>query len=87
MEEILQHIHNNNLDEAIRLLKERIAKEPQNEEAHFVLGNVYRKMEDWKDAINCYLKAEEINPDSPARNARLMILDILNYYNKDLYNP
>lgn len=87
MEEILQHIHNNNLDEAIRLLKERIAKEPKNEEAHFVLGNVYRKMEDWKDAINSYLKAEEINPDSPARNARLMILDILNYYNKDLYNP
>lgn len=87
MEKIKSLIEEGNLDEAIRLLELAIKEEPQNEKAYFQLGNIYRKLENWKEAINHYLRAEEINPDSPAKNARLMILDILNFYNKDLYNP
>ncbi len=87
MERITKLIAEGELTEAIRLLNELIEKNPQNEEAYFLLGNVYRKLENWKEAINHYLEAEAINPNSPAKNARLMILDILNFYNKDLYNP
>lgn len=28
----------------------------------------------------------DINPDSPAKNAYAMVMDILNFYNKDMYN-
>ena len=38
-------------------------------------------------AINDYLEAIRINPDSKARQALQATNDILDYYNKDLYNP
>lgn len=57
-----------------------------NDEAYYLLGNVYRKMGDWQQALNNYLEAIERNPESPAVQARDMLMDILNFYNKDMYN-
>ena len=37
-------------------------------------------------ALNNYLEAIERNPESPAVSARDMIMNILNFYNKDMYN-
>ena len=37
-------------------------------------------------ALNNYLEAIERNPDSPAVHARQMLMDILEFYNKDMYN-
>ena len=50
-------------------------------------GNVFRKQGNWQEAINCYMEAIELNPDSPAVEAKAMLDDILNFYNKDAYNP
>lgn len=50
-------------------------------------GNVFRKQGNWQEAINCYIEAIELNPDSPAVEAKAMLDDILNFYNKDAYNP
>lgn len=50
-------------------------------------GNEYRRLSDWKHAIDCYLEAIELDPDSPAVEAKRMLDDILNFYNKDAYNP
>ncbi|PTL32873.1 tetratricopeptide repeat protein [Prevotella sp. oral taxon 376] len=50
-------------------------------------GNEYRRKGDWKHAIDCYLEAVERDPGSPAAEAKKMLDDILNYYNKDAYNP
>jgi tetratricopeptide (TPR) repeat protein len=50
-------------------------------------GNAYRKKGQWGEAINCYLEAMEINPESPAATAYEMLMNILNFYNKDAYNP
>ena len=50
-------------------------------------GNEYRKKGDWKHAIDCYLEAIEIDPESPALHAKAMLEDILNFYHKDAYNP
>ncbi len=36
--------------------------------------------------LNNYLEAIERNPESPAVSARDMIMNILNFYNKDMYN-
>lgn len=50
-------------------------------------GNEYRKQSNWQKAINCYLEAIALDPDSPAVEAKQMLEDILNFYNKDAYNP
>jgi len=39
----------------------------------------------WETGNN-YLEAIERNPESPAVSARDMIMNILNFYNKDMYN-
>ena len=49
-------------------------------------GNVWRKQGQWHEAINCYLQAIELDPDSPAVEAKRMLDDILAFYNKDAYN-
>lgn len=54
--------------------------------AYYILGNAYRKKGDWQGAINNYLEAMAINPDSPARQAYEMANDILDFFNKDMYN-
>ena len=56
-------------------------------EAWYRKGNDYRRQSDWKHAIDCYLEAVSIDPDSPAAEARQMLEDILNFYHKDAYNP
>ena len=74
-------------DEAIRLLLEFIsASETPSDRAYYLLGNAFRKKGDWQGAINNYLEAMAINPDSPARNAYTIANDILDFYNKDMYN-
>ncbi|MBP3251114.1 MAG: tetratricopeptide repeat protein [Prevotella sp.] len=50
-------------------------------------GNAHRQQGQWQEAINCYNKAIELDPDSPAVVAKRMLDDIMNYYCKDLYNP
>ena len=44
-------------------------------EDFFRQGNEYRKKGDLKKAMNCYLEAKK------------MLEDIFNFYNKDAYNP
>ena len=50
-------------------------------------GNAFRKESKWHDAINCYIQAIELDPESPAVEAKRMLEDIMAYYCKDIYNP
>lgn len=50
-------------------------------------GNEYRKKGDWKHALDCYMEAIDIDSESPAVEAKRMLENILNFYNKDAYNP
>lgn len=56
------------------------------DEAYYLYGNARRKQGNWQQALNNYRRAMDINPDSPARHAYQMVMDILNFYNKDMYN-
>ena len=86
MEAIKQLILDNKADEAIRLVDEIIAADPQNDEAYYLRGNAWRKKGNMQLAINNYLEAMEINPESPARQAHAMMMKIMNFFNKDMYN-
>ena len=56
-------------------------------EEYYQLGNAARKRGQWHEAINYYIQAIELDPDSPAVEAKRMLDDILDYYCKDMYNP
>lgn len=83
---IKQMIQEDELNTALSYLNDLIQHQPDNDEAYYLLGNIYRKQGNWQMALNNYLEAIERNPDSPAVHARQMLMDILEFYNKDMYN-
>ena len=56
-------------------------------EAFYQQGNEARKRGEFGEAINCYIQAIALDPESPAVEAKRMLDDILAFYNKDYYNP
>ena len=51
------------------------------------LGNEHRRKGDWQHAMECYMEAIELDAQSPAVEAKQMRENIMNFYNKDAYNP
>ena len=84
---IKELIKEGKLDTAIEQLNAYTQSDTtQDDEPYYLLGNAYRKQSNWQMALNNYLEAMERNPESPAVNAHQMMMDILNFYNKDMYN-
>ncbi|WP_291530747.1 tetratricopeptide repeat protein [Bacteroides sp. UBA939] len=84
---IKELINQGNITEAIRLLDEYPMTDSANpDEVYYLRGNAYRKQGNWQQALNNYRYAIDLNPDSPAREAHRMAMDILNFFNKDMYN-
>ncbi len=50
-------------------------------------GNLHRQRGEYAEAINCYSEAIELDPESPAVIAKEMVVNIMNYYCKQMYNP
>ncbi len=86
MEKIKQLIAAGQTDEAIRQLDAYIATHATADNAFYLRGNAYRKQGNMRQALNNYLAAMELNPDSPARIAHDQLIAILDFYNKDMYN-
>ena len=83
---IKELIKEGKLDTAVEQLSVLIQADSTLDEPYYLLGNVYRKQGNWQMALNNYLEAMERNPESPAVQAHQMMMDILNFYNKDMYN-
>jgi tetratricopeptide (TPR) repeat protein len=85
---IKERINRGEVSEAIRELDDYLKTTTERQdEAYYLRGNAYRKQGNWQQALNNYQLATDHNPNSPAREARRMVMDILNFYNKDIYNP
>lgn len=87
LEEIKIRLRTAPYEVAVEVLTKYIAEHPEDDEAF-----TYRGMKHWGAgkrslALNDYLAAIEINPDSRAREALRAATEILDYRNKDLYNP
>lgn len=74
-------------EKAVEMLSAYIAQHPDDDEALYLRGRKYWSLDDRSNAINDYLAAIRINPNSKATMAMKTTYEILNYYNKDLYNP
>lgn len=74
-------------DDGIAMLTEYIAAHPDDDEALTVRGMRHWSRGERSLAINDYLAAIRINPGSRAGLALKATNEILDYYNKDLYNP
>ena len=86
MDEIKHLIYEGKLDEAIARLTDYLEKHPDLDEAYYLLGNAWRKKGNNRLALNNYLEAIHLNPESPAQKAHDMLMDILDFYYKDMYN-
>ena len=80
-EKINRLIAENNLEKALAYIDEWLSNPSKDDKAY------YLKEGNWKLTIENYLKAIEINPNSPAKQAYEMVMDIINFSNPDLYNP
>lgn len=74
-------------EDAIELLTDIINKNPQSTDALTLRGMKYFGAGRRSAAINDYLAALRIDPNCKARLALQSANEILDYYNKDLYNP
>ncbi len=86
MEKIKQMITRGETREALDLLQAHLAQCPDDDEAWYLRGNAYRKLGETRLALNSYLEAMARNPESPAKTAYDMMIRILDFYNKDMYN-
>lgn len=57
----------------------------QVDQLYYLLGKAYQKQGNWQLAINNYLEAISINPQSPAQQALEIANQILDFYCKDIY--
>ena len=72
---------------ALSVLDSIVADYPHNDEPLTERGMLHWGRGERAAAIEDYLAAIRINPDSKAKIALQSANAILNYYNKDLYNP
>lgn len=59
----------------------------QMAQIYYMRGNAYRQLGDWGKAMSSYLEAADLDPEGPAKQAYNHALEILDFYNHDLYNP
>lgn len=87
LNEIKELIYQGNIEPAIACLDKMLQNDfPEKDQAYYLRGNAYRKLGNWQQALNNYTWAIDLNPASPATQARKMVIDILEFYNKDMYN-
>lgn len=85
-ETLLKQIQTGNLKKAQKAIKQLLIQHPNDAWLIYLQGNAHRKSGNYVEAYNCYLKASEINAETPAAEAAFILNEIYNFRNKDLYN-
>lgn len=74
------------LTDALLSISTAIEKYDDDATLFYLKGNAYMKMSDWPNALQCFLQSEKLDPTGKAAESRQMLEDILNFFNKDMYN-
>lgn len=80
-------INNNDLNGAVHLLDKAIDETPDSADAYFERGKLHWRLGNRREAINDYTRASRLDPDSPASEALKHSMEIMSFFNPDLYNP
>lgn len=91
IQEIKDMLSRSEGDEALNAANEIVKDKATNREklamAYYLRGNAYRQQGNVRMALNSYLESMELDPDGPAAEAYRHIQELLDFYNKDYYNP
>ncbi|MDP3453278.1 MAG: hypothetical protein Q8R90_10010 [Bacteroidales bacterium] len=87
LREIEQILREEGTESAHRELKLFLEDNPQSAEGWYLLGGIYRREQQWGEAINALNRAKFIDPSGPAAHAIEHIYEILSFQNTDLMNP
>ena len=75
------------LDAANEIVENKSVAKETLANALYLRGNAYRQQGNVRMALNSYLESMELDPDGPAAEAYRHIQELLDFYNKDYYNP
>ena len=84
-QDIYDALDHGQTDEAMRLICQEQQKTEHSAELYYLQGKVFMKQSDWGNAISCFLKSEEIEPEGPARQCRLMLTEIMTCTTNNTY--
>lgn len=91
IQEIKDMLSRSEGEEALNATNEIIEGKGANKEtmamAYYLRGNAYRQNGNVRMALNSYLESMDLDPDGPAAEAYRHIQELLDFYNKDYYNP
>lgn len=91
IQEIKDMLSRSEGDEALNAASEIIESNGVSKEtlanAYYLRGNAYRQIGNVRMALNSYLESMELDPDGPAAEAYRHLQELLDFYNKDYYNP
>ena len=77
-----------NLDETLACLAEILKNESRNIDFLLLRAKVFYRLQKWGDALNDLNLILEIDPDhQQSKNYKVMIMNIISFWNKDNYNP
>jgi len=86
--EAKQLLDQNELDKALQILDELIAKNGSDIQALNLRGRIHYKMQNWGNAMNDYSAVLELYPLNPeAKLGLAMARSILGYFTPDMFNP
>lgn len=76
------------LNEGMKLIDQLLCENKTDIDALMLKAKIYYKKQQWGNALNALSKVDELAPNyQAAAHYRQMINSILNYWNKDNYNP
>ena len=91
IQEIKDMLSRSEGEEALKAANEIVENKTTGREtlamAYYLRGNAYRQQGNVRMALNSYLESMELDPDGPAAEAYRHIQELLDFYNKDYYNP
>lgn len=86
IEAIRQMIYDGETDRAISLLNDYLKENPQSNEGYYLLGNAWRKKGEQQACFEQLLGSNPFESQQPGSKAHDMLMDILDFYYKDMYN-
>jgi len=73
-------------NEALCTIARYIKTAPFDARLYYLRGKVHMKCGEWDKAISSFKQAVQLDRESPAAEMLQMLTDIMNFYNKDMYN-